>query len=89
MRTKHAFKFKAKVKERLSYLEGLEGNSKSGTNGKTATSNIIFILYLIKIENWKKYRSNGSRFETENWQIIPWVSLKNENPQPNYHPITN
>jgi hypothetical protein len=51
MRTKHAFKFKAKVKERLSYLEGLEGNSESCTNGKTAASNIIFFLYLIKIEN--------------------------------------
>lgn len=42
MRTKHALKFKAKAKERLPYLEGLEGNSESCVNGKTAALNIIF-----------------------------------------------
>jgi hypothetical protein len=59
MRTKHALKFKAKAKERLPYLEGLEGNSESCVNGKTAALNIIFFVYLIKIEwqqIWKQKR---------------------------------
>lgn len=51
MRTKRALTFKAKVKERLSYLEGLEGNPESCISGKTAASNFISFFYLIKIEN--------------------------------------